>query len=65
MAKVIGHEPKLVKRCTCQNCAAIIEYTRSEIKNRFYKDGMPMTDEGRRIEGITCPDCKEFVRTNH
>lgn len=58
MAKILGYEAKVYKRFTCGNCAAIVEYTPSEVKetNR--------TDEGTRIVGLNCPGCGIFVRTN-
>lgn len=58
MAEIIGYEPKLLEKITCRNCTAIVQYKPSEVQmtNR--------TDEGRRIEGLNCPGCGEFLRTN-
>lgn len=65
MAKVIGYEPKLLKKCVCSNCTAIIEYTPNEAKPKFYDNGKAATDEGRAIIGLYCPNCGDFIRTNH
>ena len=65
MAKVVGHEPKLMKRITCHDCTAIIEYKPNEVVQLYWEDGRPATDDGCRIMGFKCPECGEFVRTNH
>ena len=46
MAKVIGFDPKLMKQCTCRNCAAIIEYSLTEVKKHanIYKKPYPLSD---------------------
>lgn len=58
MAKVVGFDPKVYKRFTCWQCAAIVEHTPSEDK---FTD---RTDEGSKISGLNCPNCGAFHRTN-
>lgn len=64
MAKVIGFEPRVMKKCTCSDCAAIIEYAPNELVWKYWGDGRIATDEGRKIEGLKCPNCGEFIRTS-
>lgn len=58
MAKVVGFDEKVMKRFTCSECGAIVEYAPTEDKftNR--------TDEGAKIKGLHCPNCGNFHRTN-
>jgi hypothetical protein len=58
MAKVVGYDTKLNKRVTCSNCTAIIEYKPCEVQDAGYKD------EGCNVEGVVCPECRGFCRTN-
>lgn len=58
MAKVVGFEEKLMKKFTCWNCFAIVEYAPGEAK---FTD---RTDEGCKIKGLNCPNCGAFHRTN-
>ena len=65
MAKVIGFEPRVMLMCTCDDCAAIVEYASNERKYLIWEDGRIATDEGSKIEGITCPNCNEFIRLSY
>ena len=58
MAKVIGFNELLKKRCSCKQCSAIIEYTPGEVKENRGRDysGGPA---GR--EWIICPNCGKEV----
>lgn len=58
MAKVIGFEESSYKKFVCYHCCAIIQYA----PNETYYPGS--TDEGTKIEGLKCPNCGDFVRTN-
>jgi RNase P subunit RPR2 len=58
MAKVIGFEPKVMRKFTCRECAAIIEYAPNEVMDTH------RTDEGCTIRGLNCPNCGHFHRTN-
>ncbi len=58
MAKVVGFDNSVFKQFTCRECGAIVQYAPNEDK---YTD---RTDEGRKITGLTCPNCGEFHRTN-
>lgn len=58
MVKIIGEAPEAVKQATCKHCAAILEYTQSEVKRyngRDYSGG----PDGK--EWITCPRCVNKV----
>ena len=58
MAKVIGFDESLLKKFTCRECAAIVQYVPQE---DIYTD---QTDEGINIRGLNCPNCNTFHRTN-
>lgn len=38
MVQIVGNDPQAVKRTTCRNCAAVLEYTPSEVKEYHGKD---------------------------
>ena len=50
MAKVIGFCESILKKFTCRNCGAIVQYAPSEdqVTDR--------TDEGTQIKGLHCPN---------
>ncbi len=59
MIKIVGQDNTVMKRVTCQNCGAILEYTKSDVKEYHGTDysGGP---DGR--EWIDCPKClKEII----
>lgn len=56
MAKVIGYDQSMMKRFTCHQCTAIVEYCKQDI----YWNGQ--RDEGAKITGVACPGCGEFNR---
>ena len=58
MAKVIGFDESLLKKFTCRECTAIVQYVPQEDR---YTD---RTDEGTKIRGLSCPNCNTFYRTN-
>lgn len=58
MATIIGFDDTKYKKFTCHYCCAIVTYTILEIKPTG------QTDEGTRIEGLNCPNCLKFHRTN-
>lgn len=64
MAKVVGFDPDVMRKCTCPACAAIVEYAPNEEYAPTDARGFPRTDEGRIIVGITCPNCSKFIRIN-
>ena len=64
MARVIGYNEKIFKKCTCHQCGAIIEYAPFEIDVAKNGDGSPRTEEGTTIMGLNCPNCRNFIRTN-
>jgi len=58
MATVIGYCKNILKKFTCMHCGAIVEYAPNEVKPTGH------TDEGTEIEGLCCPNCYKFHRTN-
>jgi RNase P subunit RPR2 len=55
VVKVVGRDPKQVKRVTCRDCAAILEYTESEVKvARYSCMGDP---SGHKY--VDCPNCSD------
>lgn len=58
MAEVIGYDEKVYKQVTCYECCAIVKYAPKEA------DWNGETDEGTKIEGLNCPGCGAFIRTN-
>jgi RNase P subunit RPR2 len=58
MATVIGHDERLMKKFSCRECTAIVQYAPKEDQ---YTD---RTDEGTKIRGLNCPECGTFHRTN-
>ena len=58
MAKVIGFDESLLKKFTCCECTAIVQYVPQEDR---YTD---RTDGGTKIKGLNCPNCNTFHRTS-
>lgn len=59
MAKVIGFNPKLMKQCTCRKCAAIIEYSLTEVvelKEFDYTGGYDL------VKTLLCPNCGNSIK---
>lgn len=61
MVKVVGHDPAAVKRTTCQNCAAVLEYTGTDVRERHGKD---YSGGASGREWIQCPQCNDEVVIN-
>ena len=59
MAKVVGRDDSAVKRITHRNCAAMLEYTPSEI--RVLWSGTDYSGGSDGAKGFTCPQCGEDV----
>ena len=59
MPKVVGFDPKLVNRCTCQKCSAIIEYTDNEVRTFSYRDISGCAEIACEI---MCPNCGSLVQ---
>ena len=59
MATVVGYDQSKLKRFTCYQCTAIVEYKLNEVERNGLKD------EGQWIEGLYCPECFTWHRTNH
>lgn len=58
MIKIIGESQDVLKQAVCRGCAAILEYTKSEVKERHGKDYSGGAD-GQ--EWIDCPRCHSQV----
>lgn len=58
MAKVVGVDQSRFKRCTCNGCASIIEYTMNEVSRCDYKDYDGTSDTNY---SIACPKCGKSV----
>lgn len=61
MAKVVGKDSKVFKRCTCHKCASIIEYLPIEVKSRNYTDYGGGSDT---YYWIVCPECGNDVEVD-
>jgi hypothetical protein len=59
MATVIGENPNVKKRCTCQKCAAIIEYAEGEV--RVLWSGTDYGGGPDGAKGFPCPRCGQDV----
>jgi RNase P subunit RPR2 len=58
MATIVGKEPREVRRCTCRNCASIIEYTLSETSTRMVSD---YGGDRELIRELKCPGCGDMI----
>ena len=58
MVKVVGEAPEAVKQAVCRHCAAKLEYTPRDVKERHGKDYSGGAD-GQ--EWIDCPRCGHEV----
>ena len=54
MAKVIGEDKSVLKQVTCKHCAAIIEYTKHEVKEYH---GIDYSGGPDGKEWVDCPRC--------
>lgn len=61
MAKVVGRDETAVKRVTCQNCAALVEYTPGEVRNLYSGTDYGGGSDG--ADGFNCPGCGKEVYT--
>jgi hypothetical protein len=61
MAKVIGKDEAAVKRITCQECAAVVEYTPGEVRTLWSGTDYGGGSDGAK--GFTCPGCGKNIIT--
>jgi RNase P subunit RPR2 len=54
MVKVVGKDESAVKRKTCFNCASVLEYTPSDVKERTVSD---YTGSKDLVRYVICPNC--------
>lgn len=55
MVKIVGRDESAVKRITCRNCAARLEYTESEVRNLWSGTDYGGGSDG--ADGFNCPQC--------
>lgn len=61
MVKVVGKSEKAVYTATCENCASILEFTKSEVTTQFYKEWDGSSDSYKYVK---CPECGSNVSLN-
>lgn len=54
MAKVVGKDTAMLKRCTCKKCASIIDYEERELTEHSGKD---YSGTGYTQYWLKCPEC--------
>ena len=55
-----GPDPKVTKKCVCQNCGATLQYTPNDVERYFtHYDYGGGSDE---YAEFTCPSCKKKVQ---
>ena len=59
MPKIIGQDPQHLKKITCWKCAAVIEYTESEVRNLW--SGTDYGGGADGADGFNCPNCGNEV----
>ena len=58
MATVIGVDSSVAKRCTCKNCASIIEYLPIDVAKTYSTD---YTGGRDYYSYIKCPKCANSI----
>lgn len=61
MVKIVGRDETVVKRITCRNCASVLEYTPSEVRNLWSGTDYGGGPDG--ADGFDCPNCGKLVHT--
>ncbi len=61
MAKVIGYDETVKKRCTCRNCAAVIEYVANDIIGTK-KVNWDYLGDYDVVKYLKCPACSSDVQ---
>lgn len=56
--KVIGEDTTKIKRTTCSNCSAILEYTLADTTIQTERDYTGCADTYRRLK---CPRCNNKI----
>lgn len=59
--RVIGKDNRHVRNITCRNCASVIEYTESEVRNLW--SGKDYSGGSDGADGFNCPCCGAEVHT--
>ena len=58
MVQVVGKDEGQVLKVTCRNCASMLQFTRSEAKQKVYRDYTGDVDIEWEID---CPACRSIV----
>lgn len=62
MPRIVGKDPAAVRRITCTSCAAIIEYTLNETREKKVNwDYLGDYDIARVID---CPGCRHVIQVS-
>lgn len=59
MVKVVGVDEEHIKKISCSNCAAKLEYTESEVRNLWSGTDYGGGSDG--ADGFNCPNCGSLV----
>jgi RNase P subunit RPR2 len=62
MPTIVGKDPEKVRRCTCNNCASILEYTLSETRTRVVFD---YSGDSETIRELTCSGCGHVIQVKY
>ncbi len=58
MAKVIGKDETVARKCSCVGCGALVEYYKNDVSSRHYKD---YDGGGDTQYWINCPGCSKRI----
>jgi len=58
MAKIVGFDESVKKRCTCHSCSAIVEYVPNEVAESYTTDYTGCRD---MYKYTTCPNCSKAI----
>lgn len=61
MVTIVGRDQSAVKRITHQECGAILEYTKNEVRSLWRGTDYGGGSDG--ADGFTCPNCGKDVIT--
>lgn len=60
MATIVGKDPAAVRRVTCTSCAAIVEYTLSETREK--KVNWDYLGDYDIVRVLNCPECGHTIQ---
>lgn len=59
MVKILGRDESHVKKCTCEHCAALLEYVENDIITLWSGTDYGGGPDGAK--GFKCPQCGQNV----